>query len=212
MVQNPISGEVFYFFEYVVRATVDYSVVKFEYIVPRTGVFKNPLTSTNPSPEELATDVYVKEATLGAVQAIDVAMQPYSNRRPRGGLLESLKTAQRDGRAQHASTASAITSMRTSGRSATHHGQFRWIGASTTRIDGSPNETVARSNVATQPFSDIQAGPSLSLPTQDHHSGTISASADVTAGSGCDEERVNKSSPTEEVFDVFDVPVRKSPS
>lgn len=182
---NPRTGERLYFFEYVIRATMDYPVATFEYIVPRTGLFKDPLTARIPSPEELASDVnYVKEATLGAVQTVTIAMVPYN----------------RPGAARHAS---ARTSTRNSRRKATQYRQPIRTRASTALIDGSLDETVARSNVAMQPFGDIQAGPSLSLPTQDHPSSTISASADVTTGVECDEERVGKSSLVEEAIKMF---------
>ena len=79
----------YYYFEYAVRSTIDYPLITFEYIIPRKGVFSNPLSPDPLSPEELNNNVFVREATLEAAGTTNVAMEPYVNRQTRGRLTGS---------------------------------------------------------------------------------------------------------------------------
>ncbi len=76
----------YYYFEYAVRSTVDYPLITFEYIIPRKGVFSNPLSQDPLLHGELDKNVYVREATLEAAGTINVAMEPYVNRYTRERL------------------------------------------------------------------------------------------------------------------------------
>lgn len=157
-----------------IRCTCEsgYSLVKFEYIVPRRAVFS---AATIPSPDELVNDVYFKDITLGAVQIIDVAMQPYRSRRPRPEVLENLRdvpspvrgdTIPRQGprlisdwasnmvlhdsvaHAQPANAASVVISTRSSRRYAPYASQPEWRVASTACTERSSNETAPLFRIA----------------------------------------------------------------
>lgn len=80
------TGKKSYYFEYVIRMTGKYPLSKFEVIIPREGVFSNRGSDMIPSPEELADNTYVGEATLEAAGTLNVAMKPYKDRQTCGRL------------------------------------------------------------------------------------------------------------------------------
>lgn len=77
---NDETGRKDYYHEYVYRMSGKYPHIKIEVIVPRKGVFSHPFTDKIPSPEELARDTFLVEATLEAAGILNVAMKPYKSR------------------------------------------------------------------------------------------------------------------------------------